>query len=173
MAFHTRRSWERRIFLPTRAPLHCARKCLDFVLDTSNRVISRRADIPWPACSPDLSPISYWFWGDLQEIVREKNPESLQEIVDIVTEAAASMERSKVMRVTQNFRRKVELYRKKKGGHFEAKVKVPKIKITEKQISISIVINKKNCFQFSLMILFLINASKNRISVGHPVGTMP
>ena len=61
------------------APPHCARKCLDFVLDTfSNRVISRRTDIPWPACSPDLSPLDYWFWGDLQEIVREKNPESLQ-----------------------------------------------------------------------------------------------
>ena len=88
-------------------------------------------------------PLRLLVLGDLQEIVREKNPASLQEIVDIVTKAAASMERSKVIRATQNFRRKVELCRKKKGGHFEAKVKVPKIKITEKQISISIVINKK------------------------------
>ena len=98
------------------APLHCARKCLDFVLDTSNRVISRRADIPWPACSPDLSPLDYWFWGELQEIVREKNPESLEDVIEIVTEAAASMESLKVIRATQNFRRRVELCRKKKGA---------------------------------------------------------
>ena len=58
------------------------------------------------------------------------------------------------------------------GGHFEAKVKVPKIKTTEKQISMSIVIDKKICFQFSLIILPLINASKNRISVGHPVDSL-
>ena len=26
------------------------------------RVISDKMDVPWPARSPDLSPLDYWFW---------------------------------------------------------------------------------------------------------------
>ena len=107
------------------APPHFARQCLDFVLETfSNRVISRRTETPWPAWSPDLSPLDYRLWGELQAIVLEKSPESLQEVIDVVNEGAASMERSKIIRATKNFRRSVELCRKKKGGHFEAEVKI-------------------------------------------------
>ena len=107
------------------APPHCTRQYLYFVFETfSNRVISRRTETPWPACSPDLSPLEYWLWGELQATVIEKSPESLQEVIDVVNEGAASMERSKIIRATKNFRRRVELCRKKKGGHFEAEVKI-------------------------------------------------
>ena len=31
-----------------------------------NRVISRGFPQAWPACSPDLNPFNYWFWGTLK-----------------------------------------------------------------------------------------------------------
>ena len=48
------------------------------------------------------------FWVEFQEIEREEYLESVQEIIDIVTEVAASMER---------------ICRQKNEGHFRIKVK--------------------------------------------------
>ena len=47
----------------------------------------------------------------------------MQQIQEIVTLKASSMEPSKVIRATQNFRRQVEFCRTKTGGHFEAEIK--------------------------------------------------
>ena len=56
------------------APPHCARACLDFLSEKfPDRVISRRTETPWPACSPDLSPLDFWFWGDMEQKIRQKN----------------------------------------------------------------------------------------------------
>ena len=106
------------------APPHCARTCLDFLSEKfPDRVISRRTETPWPACSPDLSPLDFWFWGDMEDKIRQKNPQSLQEIKDIVDQEAADMDASRVVRACQNFRRRVEICHQKKGGHFESEIK--------------------------------------------------
>ena len=106
------------------APPHCARQCIYFSSECfPDRVISRRTDIPWPACSPDLSPLDFWFWGDMETVLKQKKPETLQQIQEIVTLEAAAMDPSKVIRATQNFRRRVQLCRIKTSGHFEAEIK--------------------------------------------------
>ena len=51
----------------------------------------------------------------------------VQQIQEIVTLEAAAMDPSKVIRATQNFRRRVELCRIKTGGHFEADIQKFKI----------------------------------------------
>ena len=47
----------------------------------------------------------------------------MQQFQEIVTLEAASTEPSKVIRATQNFRRRVELCPDKTAGHFEADIK--------------------------------------------------
>ena len=37
----------------------------------------RAEDIPWPACSPDLSPLYFWFWGVMETVLPEKKPQTV------------------------------------------------------------------------------------------------
>ena len=58
----------------------------------------------------------------METVLQEKKPQTVQQIQEIVTLEAAAMDPSKVIRATQNFRRRVELCRIKTGGHFEAEI---------------------------------------------------
>jgi len=51
------------------------------------RAISRKAENPWPARSPDLNPLDYWFWGQMQQIVYGKSPSNLEDMKKIVNNA--------------------------------------------------------------------------------------
>ena len=44
------------------------------------RVISRHMDRPWPAKSPDLSPLDYWFWSVATRELARVPPSSIEEI---------------------------------------------------------------------------------------------
>ena len=49
--------------------------------------------------------------------------QTVQQIQEIVTLETAAIDPSKVIRVSQNFRRRVEFCRTKTGGQFEAEMK--------------------------------------------------
>ena len=87
-----------------------------------DRVISRRMPHAWPAHSPDMSPLDCSLWGHLQQIVYEKNPESLEELKTILDEAASSISEETVRSAAANFRRRVELCLQSRGGHFEGRL---------------------------------------------------
>ena len=56
------------------APCHCTSANLKFLESKFHeRVISRRSSFPWPAHSPDLSPLNYWLWNQLEQEVFSKN----------------------------------------------------------------------------------------------------
>ena len=87
------------------------------------RLISRRTSRPcMPACSPDLSPLDFWFWGEMDRIIQEKQPDSIEALKQIVNEGAAQMDPGKIRRVCGNFRRRVEKCRENEGAHFEAEM---------------------------------------------------
>ena len=44
------------------------------------RVISRLTTIAWPAKSPDMSCLDFWFWGVAMEEVRKSRPSTLTEL---------------------------------------------------------------------------------------------
>ena len=64
----------RGVLLPARGsptPAYCVRECFDFLLKCfPDRVISRRTNIPWPAYSRNLIPLDFWFWGDMETVLR-------------------------------------------------------------------------------------------------------
>ena len=77
-------SSERYYYQQDGAPPHCARQCIDFLSKCfPDRVIAE--DIPWHACSPDLSLLDFRFWGDMETVLREKKPQTVQQIQEIVT----------------------------------------------------------------------------------------
>ena len=55
------------------------------------RVISRLTDTIWPAKSPDLSPLDFWFWGVAMVEVRRVQPSTLDELKQVVEDFAEEM----------------------------------------------------------------------------------
>ena len=102
------------------APVHVTKDVIDFVEKAfSGRVISRNSEIEWPAYSPDMTPLDYFFWGySLAEVVR-RQPESIDELKAIVEEVAANVEPDIIRRAVANLWKRAELCLEAGGSHFE------------------------------------------------------
>lgn len=105
------------------APCHCSNKCLSFLAEKfPQRLISRRTNQPWPAHSPDLSPLDFWFWGEMETVVYQRKPETLEDLKKLISNTARRMSEEKVRRAAASFTRRVEICALKQGGHFEAEL---------------------------------------------------
>jgi hypothetical protein len=105
------------------APAHCSNECLSFLSDKfSDRVISRRSNQPWPAHSPDLSPLDYWFWGEMDSIVHQRKPSTIEDLKKLVSKTARKMSTENVRRAVASFSRRVQICAHKNGSHFEAEI---------------------------------------------------
>ncbi len=105
------------------APPHCSNECLAFLAEKfPERVISRRTEHAWPAHSPDLSPLDYWFWGEMDAVVTHNKPEDLQSLKKLINRTAKRISEERVRRAVANFSRRVEKCADRMGGHFEAEL---------------------------------------------------
>ena len=105
------------------APCHCANKCLEFLqAKFQGRVISRRTPFSWPAHSPDLSPLDYWFWGSIEKNLGQHQPESLSQLKMVVENLASGIDEAQVRRSAENIRKRISLCAANNGGHFEAQL---------------------------------------------------
>ena len=55
-----------------------------------------------------LSTLDFWFWGEMDSIIQEKQPDSIESLKQIANEEAAQMDSEKIRRVCENFGRRVE-----------------------------------------------------------------
>ena len=55
-----------------------------------------------------LSTLDFWFWGEMDSIIQEKEPDSIEFLKQIANEEAAQMDSEKIRRVCENFGRRVE-----------------------------------------------------------------
>ena len=94
--------------------------CLSFLAEKfQDRIISRRTERAWPAHSPDLSPLNFWLWGELQQTIYDKKPATIAGLCRIVNNAARRISEETVRRAAATFLRRVEKCALKDGGHFE------------------------------------------------------
>ena len=84
-----------------------------------NRLISRRAEVEWPAHSPDLNPLDYTFWGQAMAKVWAEKPKTIDELKAVVENYFASLSEDFVKKCVSNIRKRAELCIQQKGGHFE------------------------------------------------------
>lgn len=93
-----------------------------------NKWIGRGNDAPvnWPPRSPDLTPLDYFLWGTLKNMVYSRpvneEPELWRRIQDAVVILRNDVEM--IQRVQFNFLRRVDLCIRMNGGHFEHMLKV-------------------------------------------------
>lgn len=63
------------------APPHHSLRVRQLLNETfPDRWIGRRGSIEWPARSPDLSPLDYFFWGALKQNVYKTKPANIDEL---------------------------------------------------------------------------------------------
>ena len=102
------------------ARVHTTDEVLDFLKSKFNgRVISNRLDFSWPAKSPDLNPLDYFFWGAAEAEVNEKKPKTICDLKKVVENYANQITRDTLHRVADNFMRRVKICYQEDGGHFE------------------------------------------------------
>jgi hypothetical protein len=91
---------------------HVVCVCQDFLNQNHIRVL------PWPALSPDLSPIEH-LWDELGRRVfhRQNPPETLQELHDALVHECNNIPQAFIQRLIGSMRRKCEAVVAARGGH--------------------------------------------------------
>lgn len=104
------------------APPHYKKIVRDY-LDVMfpQRWIGRRGTIEWPARSPDLTPLDFFFWGCLKDRVYKTNPQNLEELRNRILEESRWIENNGtgLQNAIDAFYHRLAHCQTTEGGHFE------------------------------------------------------
>lgn len=102
------------------ARVHTTNDCLAFLQDKfQGRVISNRLDFFWPAKSPDLNPLDFYFWGVAEARVQKEKPKTIMELKSVVENFVAEISKEVLWSVADNFIKRAKMCHENDGGHFE------------------------------------------------------
>lgn len=88
-----------------------------------NRWIGRGGPIPWPARSPDITPLDFYVWGHMKELVYVTPINSVEELRQRIINAAQQMRTTFTSRVTKTeVRKRIRTCIRNRGAHFEQDV---------------------------------------------------
>ena len=88
-----------------------------------DRVISRWMAHPWPAKSPDLSPLDFWFWGVAMTELRRVPPMTINQLKQTVEDFASSVDPDEIGRVVRSVQVRARACIGADGGAFEYRLK--------------------------------------------------
>lgn len=83
------------------------------------RWMGRYGPIRWPARSPDLNPLDFFFWGYCNEQVYRTLPEDLEDLETRLRYAVWSIDEGTMQNVQANLLRRMRACVRMDGGHFE------------------------------------------------------
>ena len=85
------------------------------------RWIGRRGAKEWPPRSPDLTPLDFWFWGHIKEIVYRERIVNVEHLKTRISAAFENVNEDKDLmhRVAFAFRHRMQLCLNCNGGHIE------------------------------------------------------
>lgn len=115
--------WNAMWFQHDGAPPHVGRLVREH-LDARfpERWIGRFGPVAWPARSPDLNPLDFFFWGRMDALVYEDGAaESEEDLIGRIVAAAGEIrdQPDVIGSATAGVRRRTELCLQQQGGHFE------------------------------------------------------
>ena len=97
-------------FQQDNARCHVARICIDF-LQQQNLAL-----LPWPAVSPDLSPIEH-LWDNLDRRIRRRNPQTLRDLRTMLVQEWDAIPQFEIQTLIRSMRRRCVAVRDANGGH--------------------------------------------------------
>ncbi|KAL7307837.1 hypothetical protein TKK_0000157 [Trichogramma kaykai] len=107
-----------RDFLENRLRDQGSRSTLSLTLDWCSTE-RQRSFISWPAPSPDLSPLDFFYWGAIKEKIYNSEIRSMEDLEERITQATAAVTGEMLPLVRQNFVKRLRKCIERQGGHFE------------------------------------------------------
>ena len=110
------------VFMQDGAPAHTSRVAMDWLKRRfGDRLISNKADFIWPARSPDLNPMDFYFWGHMKQKIHEGSPKTLMDVKILIEDffRQISGNRDLLKRVTAQFCSRLKCCIQADGGLFE------------------------------------------------------
>ena len=99
---------------------HTTKPNLEFLRSHfGDRIISNFCTPKWPARSPDLSPLDYWFWNGAATFIRKRQPQSFEDIKQGLSDYIATVSEDEIRRSVQHFRKRIEACLAVNGAVFE------------------------------------------------------
>jgi hypothetical protein len=113
----------RIIFQQDGAPPHYSRDVRDYLnLQFPNRWIGRNGPISWPPRSPDLTPMDFYVWGYMKDLVYSVPINTVDQLRDRIMEAGDKLRSSfecRQLNLSENLRKRARICVHEVGGHFE------------------------------------------------------
>ena len=81
--------------------------------------IGRGGPIPWPPRSPDLSPLYFFLWGYINNIVYAEKIRNIQHLQDRITSAIETVTRDMIQKTWQETEFRLDVSRATNGAHIE------------------------------------------------------
>lgn len=102
-------------------PAHYARAVTEFLnQEYQRRWIGRNGTILWPARSPDLNPLDFFYWGAVKEKVYSKNIETIDELRHRIIEAVEFVNNGRFARhIARSFLKRCRACIAAEGRQFE------------------------------------------------------
>lgn len=104
------------------APAHTTREVTALLnRKYPNKWIGRRGPVAWPARSPDLTPLDFFFWGQMKTSVYETPVNTELELVARIVAAAEDIKEKQAVlaKVSTNIKARCRACVAANGGHFE------------------------------------------------------
>jgi len=81
--------------------------------------IGRGGPIPWPPRNPDLSPLDFFLWGYIKNIVYAEKIRNLQHLGERITSAIETVTRDMIQKTWQETEFRLDVSRATNGAHIE------------------------------------------------------
>jgi hypothetical protein len=81
--------------------------------------IGRGGWLPWPPCSPDLTPLDFYFWGYVKQYVYSVRINNIEHLKARITEAVHSVTPDVLRRVWQELEYQLDVCKATNGSHIE------------------------------------------------------
>ena len=81
--------------------------------------IGRGGPIPWPARSPDVTPLDFFFWGYVKDRVYQTPIRDIEELKRKIVEVVATVNRNMLKNTWKELRRRLEFLQENDGIHYE------------------------------------------------------
>lgn len=110
------------VFQQDGAPPHYSNQVRTYLREqfSDERVIARGFPNFWPARSPDLTPLDYWFWGMIKaRVYHENKPKNLVELRARIEEECARVTLEEVKHAVSHISYRLQLVIEERGGLFQ------------------------------------------------------
>lgn len=94
-----------------------ARQALNAIFP--GRWIGRAGPVAWPPRSPDLTPLDFFLWGRVKDLVYQQQPTTREDMKRRIQNACLSLSPQEVLRAIDSVRQKAHRCLQQNGSHFE------------------------------------------------------